>query len=430
MVTYYIIFILIATLLLKLPFIFNEGMSINWLEAFFTSNSSVATSGLTLFNYQEVYNYAGWFVLIILFNLGGMGILVFNTALMLFFGKKLGFRYRYLTKLDVNQSNSHNIGTLAKGVAITFITVELIGAFLIFIFSFGMFPDLASQIMNSLFLSASAVSGSGFYDFSVYINNFPVIWITIVLMIFSFIGYPVIMELIWWYQAKRKGENFVFSSFTKIVVNVNLITIALFAFLFFSFEVDNSMSGLTLFQQINASIFTSISTKSVGLSVFSDVSTFTTATLFLNAIFMIIGGSPSSACGGVKVVSIYIIYKYIVSTIKGDERVIFYNKRLSSEAITKSFLLVFSFVAVTIIATFLISLLHPNLKVFYVWYDVVSGFTTTGFSTGVTGSIGGVSIFIMALLMGIGRIGIMNLMNYAKKDHGSNIEYLEVDIAI
>ena len=183
-VTYYILFILISTLVLKLPFIFNEGMSINWLEAFFTSNSSVATSGLTLFNYQEVYNYLGWFVLIILFNLGGMGILVFNTALMLFFGRKLGIRYRYLTKLDVNQNNAHNIGTLAKGVAVAFISVELIGALLIFIFSFGMFPDIASQFMNSLFLSASAVSGSGFYDFSVYVNNFPVIWITIVLMIF------------------------------------------------------------------------------------------------------------------------------------------------------------------------------------------------------------------------------------------------------
>ncbi len=219
-VIYYALFIIASMFILKLPFLFQEGMSITWLEAFFTSNSSIATTGLSVFDFQETYNYLGWFALIVLFNIGGMGIIVLNILIMFILGKKLGLRNRYLAKMDINQKGVPNILTIVKGVVAFFLVFEIIGGILIFVFSFGMYDTFLEHFMNSLFLSASATSGSGFFDFLPYANNYPIRYVTMVLMTFSYIGFPVILECYQYlkFRCSNSKGRFKFSRFTKIVV--------------------------------------------------------------------------------------------------------------------------------------------------------------------------------------------------------------------
>ncbi len=431
-VSYYIGFILLSTLLLKLPFLLQQGQNISWLNAFFMSNSAVATTGLGTIDYTQVYNYLGWFIYIVLFNIGGMGIIVLNTVIILFLGKKIGYKQRVLAKMDYNQDQELNIVTVLKNVVTFFLTFEAIGIVLIYLKIGYMFSNPLDRLMNAAFMASSAISGSGFYNTVPFKDDYFVQWVLIILMIFSFIGYPVIIDTFELIKAKFRKEKYRVSLFTKIVVKVNLVTVILFAVIFLVLEGNHAMEGYTIIQKIQYSFYMSISTKSVGLNVFSDITTWYPLTLLIHTGFMLIGGSPSSACGGIKVTAIYLIYKNITSQLTGNTRIIIDNKEIKSEVVLRSYLLATLFVLLAMLGTFLIYAMQPYLPMGYVWYDVVSGFTTTGFSTGVLAQFNGVAIFIVSVLMGIGRIGIINLINLSFKNDKKEkrVNYVQKDIAI
>jgi trk system potassium uptake protein TrkH len=213
---------------------------------------------------------------------------------------------------------------------------------------------------------------------------------------------------------------------------MNLITIILFAVLFIMIENDKAMEGMPFLQQLNYALFMSTSMKSVGLSVFVDMTALAPITLFLSTIFMLVGGSPSSACGGVKVVAIYVVFKYIIATFKGKADVIAYDFIIPSKTVTNSFLLIFLFIGISIATTIIIMIIQPHQQLLHVWFDVISAFTTTGFSTGALAMMSTVPIIIMSILMGIGRIGIMNIMNLSEpgSTNDERIKFVEKDIAI
>ncbi|MGL5021605.1 MAG: potassium transporter TrkG, partial [Mycoplasmatales bacterium] len=367
-----------------------------------------------------------------LFNVGGMGIVVLNTLVIILLGKKIGYKHRNLAKTDFNQSQETSIVSVIKAVVIFFLIFELIGTIFIFIGAGHEYVSFHERLMSSWFLSASAVSGSGFFSFTPFSGNNYIQWVTMFLMWISFIGFPVIIEIYWYCKAKYLKLDFQFSRFSKIVFKMNVITILLFAGLFLLIEHNNSMIGMSIGEQINNSLFMSTSMKSVGLSVFSDINTWAPVTLFLSTIFMLIGGSPSSACGGIKVVAIYIAFKYIVAVFKGKDDVLSHDFIIPKKTVVNSFLLIFLFVGISVFSTVIINIIQPNLDFLKVWYDVVSGFTTTGFSTGALSLMSEFPIFIISILMGIGRIGIMNIMNLSEpgSNNDQRIQYVEKDIAI
>ncbi len=432
-VFYYVAFILLATLILKLPFLLKEGESISWLNSFFMSNSAIATTGLGTIDYTQVYNYAGWVVYIILFNIGGMGIIVLNTIIIYMFGKKIGYKQRILAKMDYNQDKEVNIVSVLKNVVKFFIGFEIVGIILIFLKIGYMYDNVLERFMNAAFMAASAISGSGFYNTVPFSEDYFVQLVLMLLMVFSFIGYPVIIDSYNLICAKIKKEKYRVSLFTKIVVKVNVITVLIFAALFLFLEANNAMQGCTVFQKIQYSMYMSISTKSVGLNVFSDITTWHPITLFLHTIFMLIGGSPSSACGGIKVTSIYLIYRHISGEINGKKRIIVGNYKIKEDVVLRAYLVSILFILLSLVGTFIIYTMQPDIPIGYIWYDVVSGFTTTGFSTGVLSTFNGVSIFIISILMGLGRIGIINLLNLTytdtKRDQ-TRVNYVEKDLAL
>ena len=431
LVIIYTAFILLATVLLKLPFFLNPGYSVSWLDAFFMSNSSVTTTGLVVVDYVATYNYAGWILMIMLFNIGGIGIILFNTIFVILIGKKLNIGTTYLTKLDYNQSGALNMKKIIKNVVKYFMILEMAGAIILFIRMADLFDVTLERFMNAWFLSASAISGSGFYNSTIINGDYIMMWTVSLLMIFSFIGYPVIIDLKSYLAAKRKHKKHKFSSFTKVSVKVNLITTIVFALIFFFLEYNNSMVGYNLVDKMNASMYISLSTKSVGLNLFNDINTWLPATLFLQTIFMLIGGAPSSACGGIKTNAIYVFWRYLVAQFKDGKEVVIYGRKLPEKTINRSITLILLFILISVFSSILILIMNPQLEIFSIFYDVVSGFTTTGFSTGALAMFNPMAIFIVAILMGVGRIGVLNILFMLnKKNKQKNVNYVEEDIAI
>ncbi len=429
----YLIFSIIATLVLKLPIMLQPGQHLSFLDSFFTSVSALTTTGLATIDINVVLNYVGWTTLIVIFNVGGVGIIVTNTTILLLLGRKIGISNRLLSKLDLNRGDMRDIATITRRILVIFWSIELIGAVLVFI-QLG-HTDLTGidRFMNAWFMSASAVSGSGFYNTVPYVGDFSLQWTLMILMAVSFIGYPVLLDLQEKFISWRKGDTYRLSTFSRIVLKLNLITLIMWMFIFLGLEHNNSMQGMTIVQQLEYSAYMSVSTKSVGLSMFADFNAFQPTTLLFYIIFMFIGGAPSSACGGVKVGSVYVIYKHIASMIKRDGSVLFYGFRMSEKLILDAYSLVFTFVGLSLIAAIFIGAMQPEIDLFLIWFDVVSGFTTTGFSTGVLGQFNDLAIFIVAILMLIGRIGIMNLFGASSElghESNSRVRHIEKEIAI
>lgn len=427
----YILFILGATLILKLPILLNEGQHVSLLDAFFMANSSIATTGLTIVDYTTTYNYLGWFVMIVLFNIGGIGIILFNTLLVILVGKRLNFSELSLLRLDYNQSNAINFKYIIQNIIKYFVLLELFGAFIFFIRMYDLFPNPLDRIMNALFLSSSAISGSGFYNTTIINTDYIMMWTCCILMIFSFIGYPVILDFKGYIHARKNHQKYKFSTFTKVSFNVNVVTVIAFMIIFIALEFNNALAGFTLFEKINAGLYISLSTKSVGLNLFTDINTWLPLTLFIQSFFMLIGGAPSSACGGIKTNAIYIVWCYLKSLFQDHKETIINNRKVPDKTIKLSFVIILLFLLISVIVTIIISWLNPSLNLESIWYDVVSGFTTTGFSTGVLGSFDSISIFIMSIIMGIGRIGILNLlMVFNQSQSKKQLAHIEQDIAI
>lgn len=429
----YIVFSIVLMFILKLPIMLKPGESITFLDSFFTSVSALTTTGLSTVDINVVFNYFGWLAMIITFNIGGVGIIVTNTTILLVLGRKIGISNRLLSKLDLNRLDMHDIATITRRVIVIFWSVEIIGAILIYLQLGNTALHGIDRVMNAWFMSASAVSGSGFYNTVPYTLNYSLQWTLIFLMVFSFIGYPVILELIEKFKSWRRGSTYRLSTFSKIALKVNAITLAMFMVIFFIIERNNTLADYNLFQQLQYSIYMSVSTKSVGLSMFADFTAFRPLTLLFFIAFMIIGGAPSSACGGVKVNSIYVLYKHTVSMIKRDGEVLYYNFKLSPNIILKAYSLVFSFITLSLVCALIVGIAHPDLNLLYVWFDVVSGFTTTGFSTGALSEFGNLSVLMIALLMLIGRIGIINLFGASTELGGegnSRVKRIEKEIAI
>ncbi len=429
----YIVFSIVLMFILKLPIMLKPGQELSFLDSFFTSVSALTTTGLSTIDITQVFNYVGWLAMIITFNIGGVGIIVTNTTILLVLGRKIGISNRLLSQLDLNRLDMHDIATITKRIIVIFWSIEIIGAVLVYLQLANTNLHGIDRIMNAWFMSASAVSGSGFYNTVPYNLNFTLQWILIFLMIFSFIGYPVILDLQEKYKAWRKGSSYKLSTFSKIALKVNAITFLMFMLIFFASERTNTMSDFGLFQQLQYSIYMSISTKSVGLSMFGDFTAFRPLTLLFFIAFMIIGGAPSSACGGVKVNSIYVLYKHTISMIKRDGEVLYYNFKMSPNIILKAYSLVFSFVSLSLICSLVIGIVHPDLNLLYVWFDVVSGFTTTGFSTGALSEFGNGAVLLIALLMLVGRIGIINLFGASSEiggEQNSRVKRIEKEIAI
>lgn len=427
----YVGFILIATFLLYLPIFQKSGAHVSLLDAFFMANSSIATTGLTVVDYTTTYNYLGWLVMIILFNIGGIGIILFNTLIVLLVGKKLRYKELNLLRLDYNQSHAINFSYIIKNIIKYFLILELFGAVILFIRMGDLFPNVVDRVMNALFLSSSAISGSGFYNSTIISNDYISMWTCCILMIFSFIGYPVILDLKAYLHAYHEHKKYYFSTFTKVSLSVNVITVIAFAIIFLALEYNNALAGYTMFEKINTSFYISISTKSVGLNLFSDISTWMPLTLFIQTIFMLIGGAPSSACGGIKTNAIYIFWCYLKSLFYENDETIINGRKITDRSIKLSSVLILLFVGISVFVTIIISWLNPEIAIPSVWYDVVSAFTTTGFSTGALKEFDSISIFLISILMGIGRIGVLNILFMFNQGRAKKrITHIEQDLAI
>ncbi len=418
--------IVIGIFLLKLPFSTQGAESLSWVDSIFLSTSAVCVTGLsTIPDLSATLSVFGKIVLALLIQVGGIGIVTIAIYVLIALGIKIGVTERYIIKEALNQHSLSGVVRLVKSIIFTTLIIEFFGMIINFIV-FIQYFDFLKALGLSAFHSISAFNNAGFDIFGdssmqIYSSNVLLNINTMVLIVIGGIGFIVIRDIL----SKKKWSGL--SLYSKMVIKTTVFLIVTGTLIIKIFEYSNITWLEALFQ--------SITTRTAGFSTV-DISLFSYSTLIVVMLFMFIGASPNSTGGGVKTTTFYIMFKSIVSYLKGKETIIA-NRRIDPEARTKAFTLAGLALTSIVVVFIILSKIeagNPDMTFIKMMFETFSAFGTVGLSMGITSSLMPASKILLSLLMFMGRLGPITIFGIMNKNLGrpqtTNIEYATERIII
>ncbi|MCH5272997.1 MAG: potassium transporter KtrB [Lachnospiraceae bacterium] len=414
----FLIALLFGTVLLALPAASADGKSAGFLDALFVSTSAVCVTGLSTVVTAEQWSLFGQVVILLLVQFGGLGIVTVMTAMLLVFGKRVTLSERLLIQEAYNLDTLGGLVRITKKVVKGTLFVEGLGALFYFFCFVGEYH--AKAVWYAVFHSVSAFCNAGLdligdASFAPYCTNVPVNLVTMALIVVGGIGFPVWWDVLHKTKLVKKREipmrRFwgALSLHTKIVITMTVGLIVGGTFLYFIFEYKNpeTMGALHPAQKVMVSLFQSVTTRTAGFQTVAQEK-LTPASGFLTLLLMFIGGSPSGTAGGVKTVTIAVIFLSVFSVIRGKNHIEAFGRRIPGFYLKKALAVVcVSFACMT--AGTLLICMSQGFGVLDSLYEVVSALATVGLSLGKTAGLNGAGKCIIALCMYLGRIGPITL---------------------
>jgi len=409
--------ILLGTILLLLPVSANSGVTIQPVDALFTSTSAVCVTGLIAIDTADHFSVFGRTVVALLIQIGGLGITSIGVTFILLAGKKIGLRERVLVKEALNLDTLKGVVRLVKSVMLVTLCFEIVGMALSYIVFSQDYPPL-SALGISAFHSVAAFNNSGFDILGGYQNLIPyrdnvlLNLTTCGLIIFGGLGFYVIREIL----HKRSLRNL--SMNTKIVLTMTVSLLAIGTVLL---KLTDDVTWLGAF-------FQSTSARTAGFSTYA-LGEFTAAGQFVLIILMFIGASPGSTGGGIKTTTTFTLLKSLFAFSTNQDCTAF-RRKIPNESIMKAFIVTMLAVIVVCFMTFLICIIEPQFTFMQVLFEVVSGFGTVGLSMGITPDLAATSKILLCLTMFIGRLGPLTMACIWVYQPSSNLSYVEERVTI
>lgn len=425
----FFIIILIGTGLLMLPRSTVAGIS--WVDSLFISTSAVCVTGLTSVDVASTFTTTGFVIIILLIQIGGLGVMTLTSFFAMFFMGNTSL-YNQLVVRDMVSSNSLNslLSTLVYILGFTFV-IEGIGTFAIWSDIHGtMGMDVHEELAFSAFHSISAFCNAGFSTLPGNLGN-PLlmkghnpfyIYISL-LIILGGIGFPILVNFkdIILYHIRRfwrflhtwewDGRRFyhLYNLNTRIVLIVTFLLLAVGTAGIAFFEWNASFAGMSVADKWTQAFFNAACPRTAGFSSV-DLAGLGVQTLLLYLILMWIGGGSQSTAGGIKVNAFAVVVLNLVAVLRGTERVEVFGRELSHDSIRRSNATVVMSFGVLFVSVFIISILEPGLSLLAITFECVSAISTVGSSLNATPLLGSDSKLLVALLMFVGRVGLITLM--------------------
>ncbi len=411
---YYIVAIVVAFLLLNLPFVHKSGVNVDPIDSLFVAVSGVSVTGLSPVNIVETYTTFGQIIIMIILNIGGIGVMAIGTMLWVFLGKHIGMRERQLIMLDNNKDTMSGTVKLILDIVRTILIIELVGASLLAFYFYRDNPDLQYAIMQGMFVAVSATTNGGLditgQSLIPYANDYFVQTIVMFLIILGSIGFPVLIEVKAY--IKNRIPNFRFSLFAKITTMTYLVLFVFGAIIILLFEHNHAFQNMTWHKSLFYALFQSATTRSAGLQTI-DVSDFGEGTNVIMSILMFIGSSPSSVGGGIRTTTFAILILFLLNFSNNNEKTSIkaFNREIHTTDVQRSFA-VFTMAGMLTFAGTITILVVENGKLSFLqaFFEVMSAFGTCGLSLGVTDDISGMSKVVLMILMFIGRVGLISFI--------------------
>jgi len=411
-VLFYVLAVVISTVLLMLPITLKPGENISFIDALFTSASAVSVTGLSTISISEKLSVTGTFIFAFILQFGGIGIMTLGTFIWLLMGKKIGLRERKLIMTDQNQSTLSGLVQLMRQILYLIIFIEIIGSLVLGIYLVNYYPNWQEAFLHGFFMSVSATTNAGFditgQSLLPYANDYFVQLVNIILLILGAIGFPVLIE-VRHFLFRREDSLFRFSLFSKVTSTTFFLLVIGGTLLIILFEYNHFFAGKSWHESLFYALFQSVSTRNGGLATM-DVSEFSTPTLLLLCILMFIGASPSSVGGGIRTTTFAIMMLSIFTYAKGRDTIKVFKKEILQEDILKSYIVITTAVMICSASVIILAVLEPSIGLMEIVFEVSSAFGTTGLSMGITAELSTASKLVIVLVMFIGRIGIFSFL--------------------
>ena len=398
--------IIMGGLLLNLPVASADGNSIGFIDAIFTSASAVCVTGLIVVNTAEHWSIFGQAVILILIQIGGLGIMTMATIVALILGKKISLKERLIIKEQMNQDTLSGMVRLMLYVIIMTFGIELIGAILL---SFKFIPEFgaAKGLWFSVFHAVSAFCNAGFditgSSFVAY-NDSPLTILTLsILVMLGGAGFAVVMDV----ARNRSWQKF--SVHTKLVLSLStaLLVLGTLVFLFLEYSNPATLGPMTSGQKLLSAFFASVVPRTAGFNSI-DTGALNESSAFFTIMLMFIGGSPGSTAGGIKTATFGVVLMATISIIRGEKDVEMYEKRISPETIFKALAIVTVGMGLIILISFLLTITEN--KIFLdLLFEATSAFATVGLTRGITPELTDIGKLIIMGTMYAGRVGPLTM---------------------
>ena len=387
--------ILIGSGLLMLPCSIQEGVTVRYIDALYTSTSAVCVTGLIAIDAGDTFTPLGQFFLGLLIQIGGLGVTSVGAGVIIIMGRKVNLKGRNLIREAMNLDSGRGLVVFVKSIFYTTLFFELLGALLSFTVFIQDYPFIKA-VGVSLFHSVAAFNNSGFDIFGggknmiLYQDNVLLNLVTCGLIIFGGIGFLVIRELL---AKKFRWKQLTMHS--RVVISVSAAL---------------------------------ISARTAGFSSYP-LKEFSNSGLFVLIVLMFIGASPGSTGGGIKTSTFFTLLMGIKSAATNQSEKAFHFA-FPRDAFRKAAVVTLLALAVVLVGSYLMTIMEPDLRLIDILFEVTSAFGTVGLSTGITGGLTDGSKLLSILIMYIGRLGPLTIASLWYFSRGERIGYAEGNIAI
>jgi trk system potassium uptake protein TrkH len=428
-------FILLGTLALWLPVSASKN-NLRFVDALFTSTSAVCVTGLTSIDIGKDLSLIGQLITLVLFQVGGLGIITFSIVLFMLMGRGISFKGRKIAQSTFLHTPRQDFYLIVKRVLLYTFVIEVIGTLFLFLRFLYDFPP-ALAFYHAIYNAISAFNNCGFSLFAdklVRYQSDVVVNLTVMgLIILGGIGFIVQQEVI----AKLRGREKKLSLHTRIVLITTAALIIIGAACFYFMESQNVLGNLNFKTSILASFFQSVTPRTAGFNTVN-IGALTNSTILVIIVLMFIGASPGSTGGGVKTTSFALLMLLIVNRIKGNENVNIANRTIPKDTIDKTIYIIFaSAFCVCLITSVLLffgsSSVAPQASRYqFVEYlfETVSAFGTVGLSMNLTPKLNDPQKYAIILMMFIGRVGPLTLAFAWYSMRKKGITYAEESVMV
>lgn len=409
--------ILFGALALTLPIATKDGHSVTFMEALFTATSAVCVTGLTVVDTFNTYTVFGQLVILLLIQIGGLGIMTMTTAVFLLFGKRITLRERLVLQEQYNMDSLQGLVKLTLGVLSVTLIIEAIGAVLLstrFIPVYG--P--VKGIYYGIFHSVSAFCNAGFdligdyRGLVVFQKDYVLVLTVALLLILGGIGFAVITDFLNWKKQKKLSLQ------TKCVLLTTGVLLVLGTAFYALAEWNNphtlNNGEMGFFGKFINAFFQAATPRTAGFSTVNTGALTMPSKLF-TMLLMFIGASPGSTGGGIKTTTFLVALLFIMATFKGKNDFVAFKKRVPNRQVMRALTILLLASMVVICGSMLLMIFErTHLARGYfgfeeILFEVFSAFGTVGLSCGITPELSEASRLVLIAIMFIGRLGPLSI---------------------
>jgi trk system potassium uptake protein TrkH len=482
----YFLTVVIGGFLLTIPGVVKNGHSWDILSGIFTASSAFSDTGITVLQTNLDYSFWGQLLIVIMIQIGGIGILTFKIVVFIVIGKKVSINDQSIAQSERGNSILANTVETIRDGFIFLTIVEVIGAVVLFFGFYFQTPDtinpslgmvtdphenFGTSLWMAVFHSVSAVNNAGFDILSkgsiipYNLDGHRSYLIQVVFMsqwIIGGLGYPTFSDIRKKIKARREGKTVRFSLFTKINFYTYTTLLIVGPLLTYFAELSSGESSWILYQHLENGevvknkwyvsmmdiIFNVTASRNAGFATV-DINHFNAGSQSILSIWMFIGSAPSSTAGGIRTTTFAICCIAVASIMRNRNSVDSYKKRIPDSTVRRAFAVFFLSILIVLVSVFIIYIdsrsrivtdsgSDPNvvvrnsdITVVQLLVLVCSAYGTVGFSPYNLMAFGVVSKLVLILIMFIGQLGVSNtLLAFIKPSSKQRYEYLEEDVVI